>query len=36
LTRRLRRGAWLRPRLSAGEVKEISDRAERQFRHAGA
>ncbi len=35
LARRLRRGAWLRPRLSAGEVKQIADRAERQFRRAG-
>ncbi len=35
LTRRLRRGAWLRPRLSAGEVREISSRAKQHFRHAG-
>jgi hypothetical protein len=31
LTRRLRRGALLRPRLSAGRAKEISRLAERQF-----
>ncbi len=34
LTRRLRRGALLRPRLSAGRVKEISRLAERQFGRA--
>jgi len=35
LTRRLRRGALLRPTLSAGRVKEISRLAERQFGRAG-
>lgn len=35
LTRRLRRGALLRPTLSAGRVKEISSLAERQFGRAG-
>jgi hypothetical protein len=35
LTRRLRRGALLRPRLSSRDVKEISSRAEQQFGHAG-
>jgi hypothetical protein len=35
LTRRLRRGALLRPKLSAGRVKEISRLAQRQFGPAG-
>jgi hypothetical protein len=35
LTRRLRRGARLRPTLSAGRVKEISGLAERRFGRAG-
>ena len=35
LTRRLRRGALLRPTLSAGRVKEISRLAQRQFGPAG-